>query len=94
MKTQISNLVAQCGLIVVVNAIFGYLIYFMPPLQHWFVFVLWAVVPAVLLIRMGSHYRESVLDTLWKWDILRGLPLGITHFITAILIWVVVTRLL
>lgn len=94
MRTQTSNLVALCGFIVVLNSILGVAVYYTPLLHHWFVFAFWAVLPAFLLVRMGAHYRESVLDSLWKWNIWRGIPFGATHFVTVILIWVVVTRLL
>ena len=90
MNTQKNKLIAQCGLIVVVNVILGYFIYLLPPLHHWFVFVFWAIVPAVLLIWLGSHYGGRV--DLWRWNVPRGIPLGIAHLIIVINIWELIPK--
>jgi hypothetical protein len=69
----------------------GFLLWLMPALQHWLVYLVWSPVMSVAFAWAYSCVLDIASENpQWKPAIGRGLIIGITHLIATSVVWALV----
>ena len=93
MNRSNDNVLPIVGQKLVLAVAVGIGLWLIPPLQHWLVYLVWSPILGIVFVWAYSEYRDvAVEEPHWRFDVRRGLVIGLTHIISSTGVWIVVTR--